>query len=351
MHAARRSILCLAAIVSTVIPPGAAGARQAPAARDAFEIRALRVQGFDSTSVYMLVGAGANIAVQIGDEGVVVVDTGTTAAAEAVLAAIRRLTDKPIKYIINTHAHPDHVGGNALLVKASGGQRTDAGPAAELRQNPNGVIVVAHQNTIDRMLGPRSGVAYPEYAVARSSFITADKQLHFNGEAIELWWHASAHTDADVLVYFRRSDEIVGGDLVQPATFPQFDVQQGGRLQGMINGLNHVIDLAVPQFNQSGGTRIIPGHGWLSTESDVVELRDLTTIARDRVRHLLDKKLTLREALAARLLDDFAPVYADGDADRSTDAFVEAVYNDLQKPWDGPGPVAGSGLNFIDGGR
>jgi glyoxylase-like metal-dependent hydrolase (beta-lactamase superfamily II) len=353
MHPARRSSLRLAVIIAASILPGAAGARQgAPPARDAFDIRALRVQGFDSTSVYMLVGAGANIAVQIGDEGVVVVDTGTTAAADAVLAAIRRLTDKPIKYIINTHAHPDHVGGNAVLVKASGGQRTDAGPAAELRQNPNGVIVVAHQNAIDRMLRPpRGDVVYPEYAVARSSFITADKQLHFNGEAIELWWHPSAHTDADVLVYFRRSDVIVGGDLVQPATFPQFDVQQGGRLQGMINGVNHVIDLAVPQFNQSGGTRIIPGHGWLCTESDVVELRDMATIARDRVRHLLEKKLTLREVLAARLLADFAPVYGEGTADRATDAFVEAVYSDLQKPWDGPGPVAGSGLNFIDGGR
>ena len=351
--AARRSCLCCAVFIAASVLSSAVGARQdVPSARDAFDVRATRVQGFDSTSVYMLVGAGANIAVQIGDEGVVVVDTGPAAAGDAVLAAIRRLTDKPIKYIINTHAHPDHVGGNAVLVKASGGQRTDAGPAAELRQNPNGVIVVAHQNTIDRMLGPRRGGAvYPEYAVARSSFITEDKQLHVNGEAIELWWRASAHTDADVLVYFRRSDVIVGGDLVQPASFPHFDVQEGGRLQGIINGLNHVIDLAVPQFNQSGGTRIIPGHGWLCTESDVVELRDMATIARDRVQYLIDKKFTLAQVQAARPLADFAPVYGVGEAERATDAFVEAVYNDLQKPWDGSGPVAGSGLNFIDGGR
>jgi glyoxylase-like metal-dependent hydrolase (beta-lactamase superfamily II) len=353
MHAARRSSLRLAVIIAASILPGAVGARQgAPPARDAFDIRALRVQGFDSTSVYMLVGAGANITVQIGDEGVVVVDTGPAAAADAVLAAIRRLTNKPIKYIINTHAHRDHVGGNAVLVKASGGQRTDAGPAAELRQNPNGVIVVAHQNTVDRMLRPPpGGVVYPEYAVARSSFITPDKQLHFNGEAIELWWHASAHSDGDVLVFFRRSDVIVGGDLVQPAHFPQFDVEAGGRLQGIINGLNHVLDLAVPQFNQSGGTRIIPGHGWLCTEADVVDLRDLATIARDRVQYLIEKKLTLRQVQAAHPLADFAPVYAEGDAERGTDAFVDAVYSDLLKPWNGPGPVAGSGLNFIDGGR
>ncbi len=121
-----------------------------------------------------------------------------------------------------------------------------------------------------------------------------------------------------MLVYFRRSDVIVGGDLVQPASFPHFDVQEGGRLQGIINGLNHVIDLAVPQFNQSGGTRIIPGHGWLCTESDVVELRDMATIARDRVQYLIDKKFTLAQVQAARPLADFAPVYGVGEAERAT---------------------------------
>jgi glyoxylase-like metal-dependent hydrolase (beta-lactamase superfamily II) len=259
----------------------------APAARpralapsQSFDIRALQVQGFNSTNIYMLAGAGANIAVQIGDDGVV--DTGLATAGDAVLAAIRRLSDKPIKYIINTHAHRDHAGGNAAFINASGGQRTDSGPAVELRQNPNGVFVIAHENTVDRMLHPRAdGTKYPESAVARSSF-TLDRQMYFNNEAIELWWRPKAHTGGDVLVFFRRSDVIVAGDLVQTDVFPRFEKSEGGRLQGIINGMNHIIDLAVPEFNQSGGTRIIPGHGRVCTESDIVELRDVATIARDR---------------------------------------------------------------------
>jgi cyclase len=319
------------------------------------DIKVWPVQGFDTTKVYMLVGAGANVVVQIGDEGVVVVDTGVADASDAVLRAIRTLTDKPIRYIINTHHHADHVGGNEVIVKVSGGQRTDAGGGAggQLQQNQNGVMVVAHQNTVDAMLFPPAGrTPYPEPAVARSSFITSDKQLHFNGEAIQLWWHPGAHTNSDVLVYFPRSDVIVAGDLLRMGTFPQFDAEAGGRLQGMLNGLNQIIDLAVPRFNQIDGTRIVPGHGWLCTESDVVELRDMATIVRDRVQHLLQKGLTLAQVKAARPLADYDPVYGGTSAGTWTaDRFLEAVYTDLKKPWDGPGPVAKSGLNFSDGGK
>ena len=337
-----------AALLATLI------AGVADAQKQTFDVRALPVQGFDTTKVFMLTGAGGNIAVQIGDEGVVMVDTGVAAASDAVLAAIRALTDKPIKYIINTHAHADHVGGNEAIVKAAGGQRTDAGggAGAALQQNQNGVMVFAHQNTVDRMLFPPAGrPAYPEFAVARSSFITSDKQLHFNGEAIELWWHPNAHTNGDIIVYFPRSDVVVAGDLLQTATFPMFDADAGGRLQGVLNGLNQIVDLAVPRFNQIGGTRIIPGHGWLCTESDVVELRDMGTIVRDRVQYMIQKNMTLEQTKAARPVADYDPVYGTTTGAWTTDRFIEAVYADLKEPWDGPGPVAKSGLNFIDGGR
>jgi cyclase len=304
--------------------------------------------------VYMLVGAGGNIAIQVGDEGVVVVDTGLAAAADAVLAAIRTVTDKPIRYIINTHAHADHAGGNEHIVASSGGQRTDAGggAGAALQQNPGGVIVVAHDNTAMRMLLPPEGQpAYPEQAVARSTFITADKQLYFNGEAIELWHHSNAHTDGDVVVFFRRSDVIVAGDVLHTATFPVFDADTGGRLQGMLNGLNHVIDIAVPAFNQIGGTRIVPGHGWLCTESDVVELRDMATIVRDRIQDMIQRNFTLAQVKAARPVIDYDPVYGAATGRWTTDRFLEAVHADLKEPWTGPGPVAKSGLNFSDSGR
>lgn len=338
----------IAAVLAALAATGVPGQTQA------FDIKVLPVQGFDSTRIYMLVGAGANVVVQVGDEGVVMVDTGVAAAGGAVLRAIRTLTDKPIRYVINTHHHPDHVGGNEAIVKASGGQRTDAGGGggAQLQQNQNGVIVVAHQNTVDAMLFPQGGRSpYPEQAVARSSFITSDKQLHFNGEAIELWWHPHAHTNGDVLVYFPRSDVLVAGDLLQMGAFPMFDVEAGGRLQGLLNGLNQIIDLAVPRFNQVDGTRIVPGHGYLCTESDVVEARDMATIVRDRVQYMLQKNLTLEQVKAARPLADYDPVYGTGTGSWTTERFLETVYADQKQPWDGPGPVAKSGLNFSDGGK
>ena len=331
--------------------PGGAQRAGAPPSQS-FHVRALPVQGFDTTRMYMLVGAGGNIAVQIGEEGVLLVDTGTAAASDAVMAAIRTLTDKPIRYIINTHAHPDHVGGNEAIVKASGGQRTDVGGGNGGPMNPDGVSLVAHQNTVDQMLSPPRGqMPYPEFAVARSSFFTADKQLHFNGEAVEMWWHPSAHTNGDILVYFPRSDVVVAGDLLQTETYPIFDVGAGGRLQGMLNGLNHIIDLAVPQFNQVGGTRIVPGHGRLCTESDVVELRDMATIVRDRIQYMIRKNMALEQTKAARPTADYDPVYATTTGMWTTDRFIETVYADLKKPWNGPEPAAKPGLNFIDGGR
>ena len=339
---------CVAALVAALSVAVATGQGQT------VDVKVLPVQGFDTTMVYMLVGAGGNIVAQVGDEGVVLVDTGVAAASDAVLRALRTLTDKPIRYVINTHAHQDHVGGNEAIVGVAGGQRTDAGGGggAALQQNQNGVMVFAHQNTVDTMLFPAPGrTPYPEPAVARSSFITADKQLHFNGEAIELWWHPSAHTNGDILVYFPRSDVVVAGDLLQPASFPVFDADAGGRLQGVLNGLNQIIDLAVPRFNQIGGTRIVPGHGWLCTESDVVEVRDMATIVRDRVQHLIQKGLTLEQTRAARPLADYEPVYGSTTGPWTASRFLEAVYADLKKPWDGPGPAAKSGLNFSDGGK
>jgi cyclase len=348
------AMLSIAAVVSLGLPTAAAPSAQRGDApqNQAFDIRVLPVQGFDTTRVYMLVGAGGNVAVQIGAEGVLIVDTGVAPASDAVLAVIRGLTDKPIRYVINTHAHADHVGGNEAIIKASGGQRTDVGGGGGGAVNPDGVNVVAHQNTVDRMLTPAQGQKpYPEFAVAGSSFYTVDKQLHFNGEAVEMWWHPNAHTNGDILVYLPRSDVVIAGDLLQTATYPMFDAGAGGRLQGMLNGLNQIIDLAVPQFNQVGGTRIIPGHGRLCTESDVVELRDMATIVRDRIQHMIQKNMTLAEVKAARPTADFDPVYGTATGAWTTDHFIEAVYGDLKKPWNGPGPVPKSGLNFVDGGR
>ena len=314
---------------------------QQPAGGD---LAVLPVQGFASTMIYMIVGAGANVTAQIGPDGVVLVDTGNAASGDKVLAAVRKLTDKPIRYIINTHAHPDHVGGNNAIVKAIGGQRTSQGGGGGGVENPTGVQIFSHQKAADRML---DDPVYIDDAIPKFTFLTADKQLYFNDEAIDLWYHPNAHSDGDVLLYFRRSDVIVAGDLLHTDTYPIFDSAWDGGLQGMLDGLNHVVDIAVPRFNQMDGTRIIPGHGRLCTESDIAELRDMATIVRDRIDHMISKKMTLDQVKAARPTIDYDPVYATEAL--PGDKFVEVVYADRMKPRKGPAPK--TGLNFIDGGR
>jgi cyclase len=326
------ALLCLAA---------PATARQASG-----ELAVLRVQGFEQTMIYMIVGAGANITAQVGNDGVVLVDTGTAQNSDKVLAALRTITDKPVRYIINTHAHPDHAGGNVGIVKAIGGQRTSQGGGGGGVENPTGVQVYSHQKAADRLL---DDPVYIDDAIPKFTFLTADKQLFLNDEAIELWYHPNAHTDGDILIYFRRSDVIVAGDLLHTDTYPIFDAAWGGRLQGMLNGLNQIIDIAVPRFNQMDGTRIIPGHGRLCTESDIAELRDMATIVRDRVNHMISKGMTLEQVKAARPTIDYNPVYGSTTGSWTTDKFIETVYADLKKPQTGPAPK--SGLNFSDGGR
>ena len=313
------------------------------------DVQTMFVQGFDATKVYLIHGAGANITAQIGDDGVLLVDTGTGQATDKVLAAIRRLTDKPVRYIINTNADVDHAGGNESVLKAIGGQRTAQGGGGGGVENPDGAMLVAHQNTANRMADAADNrPAYPDEVIPKSTFITDNKQIYFNGEPIELWWHGG-HTDGDTLVFFRRSDVIVAGDILNTDTFPIVDLQAGGSLQGVLNGLNHIVDLSVPRFNQIDGTRIIPGHGYVCNQSDVAEIRDMTTIMRDRIQYMIQKNMTLAQVEAARPAVDYSSVYGVASGNGTADHFIETLYADLKKPRKGPAPL--SGLNFGDGGK
>ena len=323
-----------------------ASALSGPADAQSGEVRATFVQGFDTTKVYLIHGAGANITAQIGDDGVLLVDTGTAQASDKVLAAVKRLTDKPIRYIINTNADPDHIGGIVGILKASGGQRTAQGGGGGGVENPNGAIVLSHQNTANRMMEPTDGrPAYPDEVIPKSTFITDSKQIYFNGEPIDISWYGG-HTDGDILVFFRRSDVIAAGDLLNTDTFPVLDAKAGGNLQGLLNGLNRIVELSVPRFNNIDGTRTVPGHGYISNQADVAEIRDMTTIVRDRVQYLIQKNMTVAQVKAARPVVDYSSVYG-GPA--SGDVFIEMVYADLKKPRKGSLPQ--SGLNFGDGGE
>jgi len=287
----------------------------------------LPVQG----NVYMLVGAGGNITVQVGSQGVLLVDTGLPQFSDKVIAAVRTLSDKPIHYIINTHVHPDHVGGNEALAKIGGGSAREVtlvntpGETAALS-----VQIIAHQNVFDRMsASANQGKPYPENAWPTDTYLGAEKEVFFNGEAVQMFHPASAHTDGDTIAFFRRSDVVSAGDVFVTNGYPIIDLKNGGSLQGEIDALNKLLDLAIPAHHEEGGTYIIPGHGRLCDEFDVLEYRDMVTIVRDRIQAMIKKGMTLDQIKASRPTVDWDPRYNTPGAFWTADQFVEAAYASL----------------------
>jgi glyoxylase-like metal-dependent hydrolase (beta-lactamase superfamily II) len=281
-----------------------------PAAAQQPPIEAVHVQG----KVWMLVGAESNVAVQIGDDGILVVDPGNAATGEAVIAAIRALSDAPIRWIVNTHLHTDHTGANALLSQA--GVTVNGNPAA----------IVGHENVLGRMAATDRPV--PEWPL--NTFFESQRDFYFNGEAIFLYHIPQAHTDGDILVYFRGSDVLLTGDLFVTTHFPIIDLDSGGGVNGFIAGLNKALDLTVPAFLQEGGTYVIPGHGRISDEADVVSYRNMILFVRDRVQHLLDQGADLDEVLDARPALDYEPRYTNAGIPWTTEMFIESVYRSLE---------------------
>jgi cyclase len=139
----------------------------------------------------------------------------------------------------------------------------------------------------------------------------------------------AAHTDGDVMVWFRRSDVVATGDVYSTVTYPQVNLKRGGSVQGLLDALNRVLDIAVPEFNNQGGTLIVPGHGRICNESDVAEYRDMITIVRDRIQAMVEKGMTLAQVTAAGPAKDYDPLYST--PAWTTDMFVETVYTDLTR--------------------
>jgi cyclase len=274
-------------------------------------IETFHVQG----NVHMLIGAGANIAVQVGDEGVLVVDTGRAEMRDDVLAAIRRLSDRPIRWIINTHLHADHTGGNETISQA--GMTVNGNPAA----------IIAHERVLTRM----SDAGRPVTELPLNTFFEDRRDFYFNGEAVFLYHAPGAHTDGDVFVHFRASDVVVAGGLFTTTHYPIIDLEAGGGIEGFIEGLNAILDITVPAYLQEGGTYVIPGHGRVGDEADVVEYRDMILFIRDRIRHMIEQGLSLEEVLDARPALDYDTRYGNEGSDWTTAMFIEAAYRDLQR--------------------
>jgi cyclase len=290
-------------------------------------VAVMHVQG----DVSMIVGAGGNIAAQVGDQGVLLVDSGAASATRKLLAEVSKLSAKPIRYVVNTSVDADHTGGNEAIANLNGSvtnlpvQNT---PGASLTQSAQ---IFAHDNVFTRMSAKNGPNSAPAAAWPTESFINDEKELYFNGEAVRIYHPKPGHTDGDSIVYFRKSDVIAAGDLLTTDTYPVIDTKLGGSLQGVIEGLNMILDIAVPAHHEEGGTMIIPGHGRLYDEADVVEYRDMVVIVRDRVKAMIKKGMTLEQVKASRPTLDYDPLYGTLSGPWTTDMFVDAVYRDLKK--------------------
>jgi len=264
--------------------------------------------------VYMLTGGGANVVISVGDEGVLVVDTGAAGQFDNILAAIRDLSKKEIRWIINTTLDPDHVGNNEKMSNA--GRTVNGNPAA----------IISHEKLPMRMI--KMPVPVPVSARPLNTFFGEQRDLYFNDDPVVIY-RSTGHTDGDVFVHFRHADVIAAGETYLTTTYPDIDVANGGSAQGFIDGLNRILDLAVPQHLEEGGTYIVPGHGRISDEADVVEYHDMIIIVRDRIRDAIKKGMTLDQVKAARLTRDYDARYSAASGVGSTANFVESMYRDL----------------------
>ena len=274
---------------------------------------------------YMIAGAGGNIGFQFGADGVVVVDSGSGSNAEAVGDAIKKVTPQPIRYLINTSADADHVGGNEALAKAGKTLFRQGGNGV----NPDFLGGAASILSVEQVLA-RMSPRFPLGAWPTETFNQPRKYMFLNGEGIEIFHQPAAHTDGDAIVFFRRSDVIVAGDIFDTTRFPVIDIAKGGSIQGEIAGLQKLVDTAIPSVpivSREEGTLIIPGHGRICDQLDVVEYRDMVTIVRDRVRDLIKQGISWEQIKAASPARGYLRRYG---SESGGNDFVEAVYRSMR---------------------
>jgi glyoxylase-like metal-dependent hydrolase (beta-lactamase superfamily II) len=292
-------------------------------------------------NIYLIAGDGGNIVVQTGPDGVVLVDSGTGERSSEVLEVIRTLSDQPIRYIVNTAAHPDHVGGNGTIAAAGvilgrgGGFGGSGGTGGiELVEGLGGSAAtkLAHENVLLRMSAPHGQIAPFDAALWPTLSFIDQKNFYLNGEAIQVMHQPAAHSNGDSIVFFRRSDVLATGSLIDTTQFPIIDVAAGGSVEGLIDALNVLVEIAIPPTPliwQPGGTQVVPGRGHVMEQAGVVEYRDMVTIIRNVVRDMADDGMTLDQIQAADATRGYTRRYGADVGEWTTAMFVEAVYRTI----------------------
>ncbi len=290
------------------------------------EIHVLPVQG----NVYMVVGDGANITLQAGKQGLLLVNTGFERLSDKLVAAIKKYSDRPLQYIINTNSFADATDGNEK-VRLAGTTITGANVTNDIRDSRDGAQILAHENVLDRMSAPSGKKSpTPTGAWPTDTFAGKQKTLFFNGEGIEINQQPNALTDGDSLVFFRRSDVISAGDLFNTDGYPVINVEKGGTIEGTVLALTRIVNMSIVEHEEEGGTLVIPGHGHLCDQAEVVEYRDMVAIVRDRVQAMIKRGMTLEQVKALKLTRDYDPLYG-RNSYWTPDNFIEAAYKSLKK--------------------
>ncbi len=359
----RRKLMALAVAaiftVGTTLPAAAqqrGSQREAQRAESASELHWWPVR----KNIWMLVGAGTNIAASVGPDGVMLVNSGNAQASERVIAAIKDLQaqlnafgfldvstpqkggaetrsrfpvnshppPKPVRYIIDTSSLPHSIGGNEALA-ASGVTYTGGNVAGTIADSSEGAAVLAHENVLNRMVG----LDAPFGALPTETYFTREYKVStfFNDEGVQIMHAPNAATDGDSWVYFRGSDVIAAGDLFNMDSFPIIDVDSGGSINGVLDGLNAILKLAIPEFRTEGGTMVIPGHGRLGDSADVGYYRDMLTVIRDQVKALIDEGLSLEQVIERRPTFGYEARFGSDTGPWTTKMFIEAVYRSLKE--------------------
>jgi glyoxylase-like metal-dependent hydrolase (beta-lactamase superfamily II) len=279
-------------------------------------------------NVHVIFGAGANVTVHTGEDGMVLVDTGSTDAAPRLLEAVKAVSPKPIRLIVNTSADPDHVGGNAVLGEA--GVSLSPDPFNDTR-----ATVLSHENVLTRMSAPTGSESpFPTNMWPNETFTSRFRALYVNEDAVQVIRETGAHSDSDVMVLFRRADVIATGDILDLRQFPVIDPARGGNIRREVEALNRLLTEFVipniPQVLKPGRTLVVPGHGYISDYGEVVDYRDMVATVTDNIQALIDKGMTLEQVKAANPTRGYRGRYGSDTGPWTTNMFVEAVYKNLK---------------------